>query len=171
MLLPVAANAAPISFDWTWTGSSGYSAAGTMSYSDTLAGTGVITAGSISTFTIEGFSGTTSLFTWDLATGAQSNPFQLSFDTNSLQLVFGGFYPTASDSVVWGDDGGVGALICGTGNCGLTGPFGGFVGFRDVADKSQFVFTQVKSVPAPGALALLCLGLLGMGFARQMKQV
>lgn len=163
-----AANAGLIEYEWTWTGTSGYGARGTMAYSDALAGTGVITASSISAFTIEGLSGTTSLFTWDLATGVQSYAFQLSFDTISQSLIFGGYYPTALDSVVWGDLSSAG-LGCGTGSCGLF-VGGSFLGFRAVTDKTQFTFTQVaSSVSEPETLALLMLGLAGLTVAKRKK--
>lgn len=166
------ANAGLIAYDWTWTGgSSGNNAIGTMSYSDSLANTGVITASSISGFSIQGYTGTNLRFAWDLATGTQSNPFQLSFDTTSGALVFGGFYPTALDSVVWGDDSQA-ALVCGNGSCGFLGSGLTFDGIS-VSDKSQFVFSLAAptSVPEPTSILLLGAGLACIGLARKKKKV
>ena len=160
-----AANAGLISYDWTWTGSSstGNHAEGTMSYDDALVGTGIITAGDIAEFSIEGFTGTTSQFSWDLSTGAQNNPFQLSFDTTLGDLVFGGTYPTALDSVVWGDDS-LAALVCGSGSCGFQGAGLSFDSIS-VTNKAQFEFTLANSpspVPAPAAVWLFGSGLIGL---------
>lgn len=164
------ANAGLLEFNWNWTGTSGYTATGTMGYSDTLENTGVITAGSIDTFSMEAFSGVTSLFTWDLATGTQNNPFQLSFDTTLEKLVIGGFWPTATDSIVWGNDSDSGgSLICGTGSCGVYGELD--AGWRPVSDDSQFVFTRKASdIPEPSTLAILALGIIALTSRRFKKQ-
>lgn len=164
-----AANAGLIGYDWTWTGSAstGNHAVGTMSYDDTLAGTGIITVGDIAEFSIEGFTGTTSQFTWDLSTGTQNNPFQLSFDTTIGNLVFGGTYPSALDSVVWGNDSQA-ALICGNSSCGFTGSGLSFDGIS-VGNKAQFQFTT-SSVPEPASIALLGLGLAGLGFSKKKEK-
>lgn len=167
------ANAGVVTYDWTWTGGfSGTHAKGTMSYSDTLANTGVINGSSITDFSIQGYTGTNLQFTWDLATGAQSDPFRLSFDTTSHQLNFGGLFPTALNSVVWGNDAQA-ALICGSGSCGFYGSGLSFAGIS-VTDKSQFVFTAVAapvSVPEPAGIFLLGIGIAGVLISRKRSNL
>ncbi len=165
------AHAGVIAYEWTWTGTLGNHANGTMSYSDTLADSGLIDAEDIAGFSISGYNGSELKFTWDLATGTQNNPFRLSFDTSTRELNFGGRYPAASNAVVWGNDA-VNALVCGLGTCGFFGAntiFGGV----PVADKTQFVFTLIdgaSDVPEPAAMLLLGIGAAGLLASRKKKR-
>lgn len=171
LVLPGIAHAGVIAYDWTWTGTQGNHANGTMAYSDALADSGIIYAGDIASFSIRGYNGSELKFTWDLATGTQNNPFRLSFDTGTHELNFGGRYPAASNAVVWGDDS-RNALVCGLGTCGFFGAntiFGGV----PVADKTQFVFTLVDGspdVPEPAAMLLLGIGAAGLLASRNRRR-
>ena len=164
------AHAGVIAYEWTWTGTQGNHANGTMAYSDALANSGLIYADSIASFSIRGFNGSDLKFTWDLATGTQGNPFRLAFNTSTHQLDFGGTYPTASNAVVWGNDS-VNSLVCGTGSCGFFG-FNTIFGGVPVADKTHFVFTLANGssdVPEPAARLLLGIGAAGLLASRKKK--
>jgi hypothetical protein len=171
-----AAQASLLTFDWAWEGSDGRATArGSLAYDASLAGTGLITAPDIADFSIEGLLDGVVGFSWDLSVGTTTYPFQLSFDTNAEDLVFGGLYPTATDSVVWGDVPGLGdGLICGTGSCGLYID-GSSYGWRGVWDKTQFTVTRASG-PAPGAAVpeplpagLAGLALLGLAALRRIR--
>lgn len=154
--------------DWTWTGDGGYKASGTFSYADSLNGTGVITASSIDSFHLEAWTGASSMFAWDLTDGTSDGYFQFSFDTSTLDIVKGGVYPTALNSVSWGYNQTVGRLVCGTGACGLFYNQS-LLGARDVLD-AQFTFSQARSsIPEPAMLSLLGLGFALIGLSRNGK--
>jgi len=91
-LLSVAPGAVmAITLQLSWVGGNGYSLTGAFSYSDSLINTGIIDETSIDTFMIEGFDGSTSLGTWNLADGSDSTyDFNFNFDTTSLTFVVGG---------------------------------------------------------------------------------
>ncbi len=163
------AHAGVIAYDWTWTGTQGNHANGTMAYSDALEDSGIIYAQDIASFSIRGYNGTELKFTWDLATGRQNNPFRLAFDTSTHALVFGGRYPDAANAVVWGDDS-RNALVCGLGSCGFFG-FNTIFGGAPASDQRQFVFTLADGstdIPEPRALLLLGIGAAGL-FASRRK--
>jgi hypothetical protein len=77
-------------FDINWTGSSGYTLTGQLTFADSLLGTGVINESQIQNLSIDVFLNGVSQGTASLASFNSSVAFNLNFNTTTEQFVVGG---------------------------------------------------------------------------------
>ena len=174
LLLSFGAYSAPVTYDISWTGLTGFSMTGSFSFDDSLLGTGAINESSLLSFNIEGFSNGTLIGSFDPFADSPllgSDIFNFNFDTTTNQFLIDG--TSLATSQQWGTD------ISGT-SCSTTGfgfesdsvyqsvcfsPLGGFLGQSSIpTSSSTLVATRVTPVPLPasGPLSLLGLGLLAI---------
>ena len=178
LLSPMAANADPIGYNISWTGGGGYTIAGMFSFDESLLGTGVIDEGEVLSFMIEGFLNNVSVGTFDFfADGplAGADQFNFNFDTILESFVVGGF-----SSGLMGQNWGAssGGSTCATTGFGFSSGSGaqavcvggGIVSASFIGIGSS-TLASARKVPEPGTLALLGIGLVGMGLTRRRKKV
>jgi hypothetical protein len=174
---PMAANADPIAYDISWTGSGGYTMTGMFSFDDSLLGTGAIDETSVLSLMIEGFLNNVSVGTFDLFGDAPllgADTFNFNFDTTLETFIVGGF-----SSSLTGQDWGVsvGGGSCSTSGFGFSSGSGSQgiciagTGFTGSVPINSPTLAATRSVPEPGTLALLGIGLLGLGLSRRRQKV
>jgi hypothetical protein len=159
----MAANADIITYDIEWTGAGGSLMTGSFTYDDLSAADGFVRDRDgdllslmITTLDFGGLS-----WTWD---GDASDPFNFNFDA-LLELfpISGAIGSTEAQS--WnGLGGGLGLGVEGT-----SGRSGLLIDGRFVEATSSLTVMRRVEVPEPGTLALLGIGLLGLGMSRRRK--
>jgi len=174
-VFPASSQAALV--DINWVGANGYSMTGQFGFSDSLLGTGVIHAGSLTSFSITGFNGASTIGTWNYFVDglAFGNTFNFNFNTTTLTFGQGGALMGLTGEG-WNNTGTISScatfgFISGSGGQGLCAG-GAFLGASRTTSfvlNASLESSSSTSVPEPGSLFLVGLGMLlaGFGFKRR----
>ena len=162
LLMPAVARADLISYDFEWTGTGGYSMLGMFTFDDMDAGDGAIRDDEVVSLFFEGFLNGVSIGANN--TAHLLDGFNFNFNTLTGQFFLGG--NSAGDEGQRWNAGGMGlGYGAGTIASGLSLDGQNLGGLPNPNNLTA----SIQQVPGPSTLALLGLGLFGMGLARRKK--
>ncbi len=165
-LVPVAAFASPVTYDFVWSGASGYSMKGDFTFDTASAADGFIRDGEVTSLFFQGFLNGVSI-------GSSSNAnklagFNFNFDAATGQFVLNGL-STSDAGQLWNYQGS--GLGFGAGSASSELSLNG-AGLGNVGDPVPLKATlEQGTVPEPGSLPLVAIALLaaGLGVRRHSK--
>ena len=169
-VLTVFANAAPVNYQISWEGNSGYEMRGGFSFDQSLHGTGVIHADALESFYIEGYLNGQIIGSWNYFTNPPTGTFNFNFDTYTDQFLTGGLSHSGTgqdwntpsggsdcDSFGFGS-GSVAQAIC------VDGAFSSDSYLY--LPGSTLVAVLTVPIPVPAGIYLFLSGLVGLGLMR-----
>ena len=173
-----AAQASPVTYDFSWTGSAGWTMTGAFSFDSSLASSTDLTATSLSSFQLQVFESGVSQGTWDYFVNGQQPdtlPFNFNFDAATGQFRVGGS-SGGSDGQIWDTAANsCGALFPGFGSGSvqqLVCVAGGALNEGSIlVGSSTLEATLVRTtVPEPASIGLAGLALAGAALARRKRK-
>lgn len=171
-LMLASSGAMAAQFDLSWAGANGYAMDGAFSFSDSLAGTGPITAKDLASFSITAYQNNTVLGSWDaLQNGlADGFNFNFNFDAATNQFLVGGFSASQAGQD-WNTVTGGGS--CPSQTIGFSSGSGGQVlcvagslisaSMIDVSASTL----SATAVPEASTYQYFVIGLFGLGYLRR----
>ena len=174
LISPFAANADLIEYNLAWTGSdNGYSGTGAFSFDDASAGDNLITASELISFVFTIFDPLSApIHTYLLANADSLFSFNFETDTEVIRTGAPGGFPSET-AFLFLDSVANAPYFAGYSFCGdfvVLSLDDGFPCNNNYADTNGELMATRVSVPEPGTLALLGIGLFGMGLARRNKK-
>ena len=159
-----AVNSAPITFDFNWAGGGAFTMSGHFTYDSADAADGAIRDGEVSSLFFEGFRFGVSFGTSSIAP-LQPN-FNFNFSTLTSQFFLGGA-EGSDDGQRWTTQGPELGFLAGSTTSALR--FQGMT-FGSIPNPAPLVATPAATVPEPGTLGLVVLGLSALGLSRRRNK-